>query len=117
MDSENMIGLVTEIFVSIIMIGIGISQLMSKNPVGFYSGEKPPNKDDLTDVKAWNKKHGIMWIIYGIVIICSFFIGMLMGDTILSVIPICGGIIFPVFIMIGYHTRLRKKYFKNNKLK
>lgn len=36
--------------VSAIMIGIGISQIRSRDPVGFYSGEKPPKEDELIDV-------------------------------------------------------------------
>ena len=51
-------------FVALIMLGIGISQLKSKDPVGFYTGEKPPEKERLSDVNAWNKKHGMMWVIY-----------------------------------------------------
>ena len=50
---------------ALIMIGIGISQLKSRNPVGFYTGEKPPKKEQLSDVNAWNRKHGTMWIVYG----------------------------------------------------
>ena len=76
--------------VAMIMLGIGVSQLKSKEPVGFYTGEKPPKVDQLSDVNSWNKKHGVMWIIYGICIIgswiCSAFIG---GDSIYSVIPLC----------------------------
>lgn len=30
-----------------IMIGIGISQFRSTDPVGFYNGEKPPKKKNL----------------------------------------------------------------------
>ena len=47
-------------FVALIMFGIGISQLKSKDPVGFYTGEKPPEKERLSDVNAWNKKHGML---------------------------------------------------------
>ena len=76
--------------VAMIMLGIGVSQLKSKEPVGFYTGENPPKVDQLSDVNSWNKKHGVMWIIYGICIIgswiCSAFIG---GDSIYSVIPLC----------------------------
>lgn len=65
--------------VAMIMLGIGFSQLKSKEPVGFYTGEKLPKVDQLSDVNSWNKKHGVMWIIYGICIIgswiCSAFIG------------------------------------------
>jgi hypothetical protein len=32
------------------MIGIGVSQLKSRAPVGFYTGEKPPTEEELTDV-------------------------------------------------------------------
>ena len=39
--------------VAMIMIGIGVSQLKSKEPVGFYTGEKPPKVDQLSDVNSW----------------------------------------------------------------
>ena len=98
--------------VALIMLGIGISQLRSKDPVGFYTGEKPPKTEQLSDVHAWNKKHGIMWIIYGICIICSWicsaFIG---GDSIYSVIPLCIGVLLPILVMVYLHHRLVKMYF------
>ena len=56
---ENIVGLVIYLAVASVMIGIGISQLRSKKPVAFYSGEKPPGEEELSDVKAWNQKHGI----------------------------------------------------------
>ena len=59
--------------VAMIMLGIGVSQLKSKEPVGFYTGEKPPKVDQLSDVNSWNKKHGVMWIIYGWLIIITQF--------------------------------------------
>ena len=97
--------------VAIIMIGIGFSQLKSINPVGFYSGEKALNPEELTDAKEWNRKHGIMWLIYGMVIIITWLIGYLIGDSIWCLIPFCGGIIVPVPIMILYHNKLLKQYF------
>ena len=36
--------------VAMIMLGIGVSQLKSKEPVGFYTGEKPPKAEQLSDV-------------------------------------------------------------------
>lgn len=98
--------------VAALMIGIGISQLRSKKPVGFYSGVKPPPKDELSDVDAWNKKHGIMWVIYGIVILIIYALGIMIGDNIYSALLTCGGLIFPVFIMMYYHHHLEKKYRK-----
>ncbi|MGN0142695.1 MAG: hypothetical protein ACI4AD_10745 [Roseburia sp.] len=110
MTAAGIMTLVIFLIVAGMMIGIGISQLRSTSPVGFYSGEKPPAENELTDVKAWNKKHGMMWLVYGIIIIISYFVGYIMGDTILCLIPFCGGLIVPVIIMIWYHHRLIRKY-------
>lgn len=110
MTAAGIMTLVIFLIVAGMMIGIGISQLRSTSPVGFYSGEKPPAENELTDVQAWNKKHGMMWLVYGIIIIISYFVGYIMGDTILCLIPFCGGLIVPVIIMIWYHHRLIRKY-------
>ena len=108
--AENVIGLAIYLAVAALMMGIGISQLKSKKPVGFYSGEKPHGEDEISDVGAWNKKHGLMWLFYGMIIMVSYGIGAIVGDTIWCVIPMCGGIMFPLPIMIWYHHRLIKRY-------
>ncbi len=109
---ENVFGLAIFVLVAVFMIGIGISQLRSKKPVAFYSGENPPSESDLTDMNMWNRKHGTMWIVYGIVIMISYFIGVMIGDSIWCVVPMCGGVIVPVPIMISYHSSLVKRYKK-----
>ena len=109
---ETIITLIIFGIVSMIMIGIGISQLKSIEPVGFYSGEKPPKEDEITDVQAWNRKHGIMWLLYGIVIMVSWFLGFIIGNSIFCLIPFCGGIVVPVVIMIWYHNKLTRLYRK-----
>ena len=100
--------------VAMIMLGIGASQLKSKEPVGFYTGERPPKAEQLSDVNSWNKKHGVMWVIYSVCIIgawiCSAFWG---GDSIYSVIPLCIGVLIPIPVMIFLHHKLVKKYFIN----
>ena len=112
MNAENVFGFVIYLMVAMFMAGIGISQLKSKSPVGFYSGEKHPREDELTDVKAWNKKHGLMWVLFSVIILISYGIGAMMGDTVWCVIPMCGGIIIPIPIMIWYHHKLMKTYLK-----
>ncbi|MGN0131199.1 MAG: hypothetical protein ACI4AA_02025 [Lachnospiraceae bacterium] len=112
MNAEDVIGLVIYLAVAVFMIGIGISQLKSKTPVGFYSGEKPPGEDEISDVKAWNKKHGLMWLVYGAIIMVSYGIGVMVGDTIWCVFPMCGGVIIPLPVMIRYHNKLVKIYRK-----
>ena len=110
MRAENIIGLVIYLLVAMIMVGIGVSQFRSKKPVGFYSGEQPPKEDELSDGKGWNQRHGIMWIIYGAVIMIYNGIGMMMGDSIWCVIPMGGGVVIPLPVMIWYHHRLIGRY-------
>lgn len=109
---ENVMGFVIFALVAVFMIGIGIVQLRSKKPVAFYSGEKPPKAEDLTDVAAWNKKHGLMWIVYGIIILFSYFAGVVIGDSVWVVVPMVGGMMVPLPFMIWYHNRMRKKYLR-----
>ena len=102
------------LFVAVIMFGIGFSQYRSTKPAGFYSGEKPPLESELTDVSAWNKKHGKMWIWYGVIIIVSYLIGVpfLIADSVWCVLPMCGGIIVSIPLMIRYHHKLIREYKK-----
>lgn len=95
---------------ALLMIIIGIVQARSKKPVGFYSGVKPPKAAEITDVDAWNKKHGMMWIIYGLIILACWGCGLLLGDSVLTLIPYCAGLILPIFFMMAYHNNLIGKY-------
>ena len=97
---------------ALVMFGIGISQLKSKEPVGFYSGIEPPAREQLSDVDAWNKKHGTMWIIYGVCIVASWIVGLIFGDSVYAVIPYTVGLIVPIVFMVIYHHKLVKRYFK-----
>lgn len=106
------IALIAYLLTAILMACIGIAQLRSETPVGFYSGEKPPAESELTDVRAWNVRHGAMWLIYSAIIIVSYGIGAISPDSLWCLIPMLGGLIVPVIIMILYHERLVKKYRK-----
>ena len=112
MLAETLIGFVIFLFVAFIMIVIGMAQIKSKSPVGFYSGEKPPCEEELINVHEWNVKHGIMWISYGVVILLGYGIGCLMGDTVWCVVPMAGGTVAPIGVMVWYHHKLIKKYKK-----
>lgn len=116
MGVDFIFGFVIYFIVAAFMMGIGITQLRSKKPVGFYSGEEPPNEKDLTDVRVWNLKHGTMWVLYGVIILLSFGIGTVIGDSIWCVIPMCGGVMLPLPVMIWYHHRLIRIYDKRKNM-
>ena len=112
MDGGMLIGLFFIGVTGLFMIILGIVQYRSKEPVGFYSGEEPPKREELTDIDAWNKKHGKMWIIYGILIIISYVVSIPIMDSSLCVIPISGGMLVPIIFIIIYHNKLIKRYKK-----
>lgn len=91
------------------VIIIGIVQYRSNEPVGFWSGEKPPEKELITDVKAYNRKHGLMWILYGagfiLCCVCSVFLESMIAAG-LCMFESIGGI----FGMIIYHEKLERMY-------
>lgn len=100
--------------VALIMFGIGISQLKNEKPVGFYTGVKPPEEKRLRDVKAWNRKHGVMWIAYGAVILGIGLVRLIAGgfgwdDTFLTIAE-CAVLVGGVLVMACYHTRLERLY-------
>ncbi len=99
-------------YVALIMIAIGIMQYKSKKPTGFYTGETPPKAEQLTDVNAWNHRHGMMWIVYGIAIVLSFLTGLLISYKVLSALLPIVIIVGALPVMILYHHKLKNKYFK-----
>lgn len=95
------------------VIMIGIVQYRSEEPVGFWSGKKPPLKEQLTDVKAYNRKHGLMWILLGVGFIICFVCGHVFGGLIagyLCMIEVIGGIL----AMIVCHEKLVHMYYKKD---
>jgi hypothetical protein len=106
------IALIIYVLVSFIMIGIGVSQLKSKVPVGFYTGEKAPDVEDIADVPAWNRKHGVMWIVYGAVILLSWVVGFLVDEGFWQGFALIAGVCLPLIFMIMYHSVLVKRYKK-----
>lgn len=111
MNPGMIIGLVIISIVALIMIMIGISQYRTKDvPVGFYNVIDPPKKEDITDIVQWNRKHGIIWIAYGICIELGFWAGFIMPTEKLEMIFMIGGVVIPLPFMIIRHKRLEKEY-------
>lgn len=115
MNAEMIMGLVIISIVAAIMVIIGISQLNEKeNPVGFYNLIDPPKKEEISDVIKWNKKHGMIWIVYGICIELGFWLGYVIPNDLLEIVFMIGGITIPLPIMIIMHHKLKKEYMYDN---
>lgn len=96
------------------LIILGIIQYRSKEPVGFWSGKEPPKREQITDVKAYNRKHGIMWIVYGLGYFPWFVPDIIRDEefTLLALVLFMIECIGGLFVMIAYHNKLNRKYLK-----
>lgn len=112
--AENIIAFVVFLVTSLVMVGIGVSQMKSKTPVGFYTYEKPPKKEQLSDMEAWNKKHGMMWGAYGIAIMGSFLVCVFVSNEIVALVIFLSVICGALPIMMWYHAYLQKLYLKED---
>lgn len=97
---------------AVIMFALGISQLKSKKPVGFYTGEKLPTEEQISDVAAWNRKHGRMWIGYGFCMIAAWVIAVLPLKDTVRMIGMAALLLIPLPLLILYHHKLKKRYYK-----
>jgi len=111
MNAEMIMGFVIISLVAGIMMIIGLCQISKKDePVGFYNIIDPPKKEEISDVIQWNKKHGVIWIVYGICIELGFWLGYVMPTDVLEMIFMIGGGIIPLPFMLIRHRRLEKEY-------
>ena len=98
------------------LLVMGIVQFRSRRPVGFWAGVEPPSSEQVTDVRAYNRKHGVMWLMYGIGLAVFFISGCIIDSsglvsTLIGVIWSVGGI----FVMMVYHSYLESRYVKKVK--
>ena len=111
-NAEMIMGLVIISVVACIMMLIGIFQINKKNePVGFYNVIDPPKKE-ISDIIQWNKKHGFIWIVYGICIELGFWLGYIMPNEVLEMVLMMGGVVIPLPFMVLRHRKLEKMYYQ-----
>lgn len=112
LNAGMIIGLVIVTIVAMIMVLIGVFQYRKADmPVGFYNVIDPPSKEDISDVIQWNKKHGMIWIVYGLCIELGFWLGYVMPNEILEMIFMMGGIVIPLPFMVIRHNMIEKQLF------
>ena len=58
------IGFVIWSFCAVLFFIVGVVDLKSEKPVGFFTGVKPP---EITDVKKYNKAVALLWFITGFI--------------------------------------------------
>ncbi|MFZ7120303.1 MAG: hypothetical protein ACOWWH_05070 [Eubacteriaceae bacterium] len=97
---KQLISLIPILLGSFIYIGIGIYAIKKKTPMHFWAGTTVKS-EEITDIEAYNKANGIMWIVFGIAFFISYFFGSIF--FILTVI-------FGLIIMMIVYKKIYDKY-------
>ena len=71
---DNIIWLIIMIPVSLLFTGIGIYAWKRKKPMWFWSGSTV-KESEISDIAAYNKANGIMWIVFSLVMWVSTILG------------------------------------------
>lgn len=111
---ENIVFMFIALLCGLVFIGIGIAAFRMKHPIHFWSGSVVKS-EEVTDVKAYNKANGWMWLGYGSLYILAAvlaFYKLSYGGIMLAICTVPG-----LFILIGIYTKIEKKYFINKQSK
>ena len=101
------IGFVIWSLVSAILFGIGVSAWVSKKPVGFFTGAKPP---EVKDIKKYNHSIAVLWFVYAILIeICGISL-LLFKQNSVGFIPVIFGIVVITIALFIVYLQIEKKY-------
>ena len=104
---EIIIWLVIMIPCSLLLTGIGIYAWRRKKPMWFWSGSTV-SIDEITDVKAYNRENGIMWICYSLPLWISTIMGF-WNISLAGIVLIIGCLGGVPFLVISYN-RIYRKY-------
>ena len=104
---EKVIWLVITIPCSLLFTGIGIYAWWRTKPMWFWSGSSV-REEEISNVKAYNRENGIMWICYSAV----FWISTIMGIRSVSIagIVLAVGCLGGLPLLVIAYNRIYRKY-------
>lgn len=103
------IGFIIWSIVTILFVGIGISCRKSNEPIGFFTGCKPP---EIENVVQYNRAVSKLWfVVAGVYEIMGVPLLFLEQNSLLF-IPIIFGVVLELIIMMVVYLRIEAKYKK-----
>ncbi len=104
---ETFIYLLITIPIGLAFTILGIYAWRRKKPMWFWSGSEV-KASEISDVKAYNKANGMMWIAYSCVFWISAFLGLFQNDAagVVLAVGCLGGI--PILIIV--YKKIYAKY-------
>jgi len=107
---DNLIWLSIMTPTSLLFTCIGIYAWMRKKPMWFWAGDTVP-EDEITDVCAYNRANGIMWLCFSLLLWIGTIIGASYSIILGANIILADSTVGLVLMMITC-TFIRKKYKK-----
>ena len=104
---EKVIWLITIIPTSMVFTGIGIFAWKRKKPMWFWAGTTV-DEFEISDIPAYNRANGIMWICYSAVFWISTVLGIVQMDTAGIVLTV--GCLAGILVLIIAYRRIYEKY-------
>jgi hypothetical protein len=86
---------------------MSIYSRLSKTPMIFWAGVKI-DKDEIRDVKSYNRENSFMWLSYGIFYIVMALLALIVDLKILGLIFIVTSLLSVILLIITYQRILRK---------
>lgn len=104
---DNILGAFISGIILIIFSGVSIYAFTDKEPMALYSGSVV-NKDEITDIKKYNRAVGILWTCYTIPVLIAFIFSFI--NSVVGTIIMCAGIVigFPIILIV--YKRVYIKY-------
>ena len=105
----SIVFLIIMIPVSLLFTGIGVYAWRRKKPMWFWSGSTV-EEDEISDVAAYNRANGIMWLAFSGI----FWISAVLGIFRQSVAGafVAAGVLGGIPLLVIIYSRIYKKYKK-----
>ena len=98
---------VVVIHMALLFVGIGIFAWKRKKPMWFWSGSEV-RKEEISDIPAYNRANGIMWLVYSLV----FWLGAGLGFYSIKIagIVMASGCLGGIPFLVLAYKMIYKKY-------
>ncbi len=104
---EDLIWYIVMIPCSMLFTGIGIYAWRRKKPMWFWSGTEV-KESEISDVPAYNRANGIMWVVYSVVYWIAAFSAI--WSYVIALILVIAGSVIGIPVLIIAYRKIYKKY-------
>ena len=101
------LGFIIWSIVTVLFVGIGISCRKSDEAVGFFTGCKPPN---IENVSGYNKAVSKLWFVSAIIYEIMGVPLLFLEQNSLLFIPIIFGVVIGMIVMMIVYLQIERKY-------